>query len=276
MLHQVNCHLKMEKGFKKVRKTNEHKAVDKTEMKAHNLSIAKAVEANKTSGKEGEIFCQKIKMRQKVPLRHGCWMIFPNRKHGNRKDGYGCPSLSPMVMGPVEHGQPGVPVSLNIENYHQFNKCFDFEVNKLTNKIDQEFFDTRDHAYGDSVPHRHKVRNKIPLFSVHLDATAGIKRYAYVESRFFYCHWYEKIALQQPAFKLLKKQLESGYNLCICGYDAHDPKPDMYEVYCDASKPFGHEMVLYCLLKKTYPWRRYYDEHRKLYAPLSFSLKIKK
>ena len=175
-----------------------------------------------------------------------------------------------MSLGPVKHKQPGVPESFTIENYHQFNKCFVHELDTVENRIKDCFFNARDNAYQDKTPHRHKIKGKIPLFSIHLDATAGIRRYSYVQSRFFYCWWYEKLASVEPAFKFLQTQLAKGINLCICGYDAHEPYENMYKVYCDESKPFGHEMVLYCLLKGVFPWKRYYEEHIEIYDPVSF------
>ena len=67
--------------------------------------------------------------------------------------------------------------------------------------------------------------------------------------------------------------------MCICGYDAYQPDPaKLYEHYCDPSRPFGHELVLYTLLsvkdREDYPWRRYYREHSELYDPLSFDIQI--
>ena len=59
---------------------------------------------------------------------HGWWPIFPNAKHGGRTDGAGCPSLSPKIMGPIDHGQPSLPPAQNLENLHQGNKVFPSEA----------------------------------------------------------------------------------------------------------------------------------------------------
>ena len=50
--------------------------------------------------------------------------VFPNDKHGPTKEGYGCPALSPKQMGPVKHSMSILPPAKNLENYHQFSKCF--------------------------------------------------------------------------------------------------------------------------------------------------------
>lgn len=74
-------------------------------------------------------------------------------------------------------------------------------------------------------------------------------------------------------FLMIKKMLTDGYNICICGYDAYDPVTsdnrhmniaDIIEhAYLDASRPFGHELVIYTLLAlepSAYPWTKYTTE----------------
>ena len=60
-----------------------------------------------------------------VELEHGYLNVFPNRRHSGRVDGYGCPELSPMVIGPIKHKMPGIPTATNIENFHQFAKVYE-------------------------------------------------------------------------------------------------------------------------------------------------------
>ena len=50
----------------------------------------------------------------------------------------------------------------------------------------------------------------VGMFSVHLDATGKERHYTYVQSRLFYCAWYEKLAPQQQAFAKLKADLAAG------------------------------------------------------------------
>lgn len=70
----------------------------------------------------GKISCHRMLMMRQVPLE-GRWLnVMPNRKAMSRTDGVGMPILSPMLLGPVNHRQPGVPAALNLENYHQGNK----------------------------------------------------------------------------------------------------------------------------------------------------------
>ena len=51
-------------------------------------------------------------------------------QNNNKSDGKGLPSLSPKVLGPVDHKQSDLPIAKTIEGYHQFNKVFPFEINE--------------------------------------------------------------------------------------------------------------------------------------------------
>lgn len=257
----------------------------------HRASIEWTASQNKSKEERGEITCHKMRMMKPVPLTNGILNVFPNNKHQNRNDGFGCASLSPMRLGPVEHGQPNLPRAETIENYHQFNKCFPVEMDDDGNPL-PEFYTRRAAAYADPVPHRHKFDSAVikkmnkdfvtageslvnkPMFSVHLDRNGAERRYTYVQSRYFYCKWYEKLATRTEDFAKLKQMLLDGYNLCICGYDAYAPNKDLYDHYMDSSRPFGHELVLYTLLvinnPNHFPWNRFYEANRKLYDPLSF------
>jgi hypothetical protein len=103
------------------------------------LSLAKDVwnaarvlvvaEQNKRAKRRGEVVCTKLKMRHPPEHIDGYRKVFPNYRHANRADGYGCATLSPMSMGPIKHGQPGLPDAQNLENLHQANKVFMSEVN---------------------------------------------------------------------------------------------------------------------------------------------------
>lgn len=219
----------------------------------------------------GKIILRKMKMMKEVELIPGYLNVFPNFKHQNRKDGYGCAALSPMSLGPIEHRQPGLPNSLNLENYYQGNKYFEKET------IEQ-YIQKRQEMYLDPVPHRHKYPPRDPgravkdvkaLFSIHVDLTGMARGYSYLESRYFYCHFYEKLAKNTEAFLDLKYYHYNGIDLCIVGYDAYPVSDNLYNCYLDTSKPFGHELVLYCLLMigdpAHYPWNIFYTQHKEIY-----------
>lgn len=264
-------------------------------LKQHRVSVLQATEANAKIGARGEVQLQAMAMMKPVPLVRGWLNVFPNNKHQSRVDGFGCASLSPMQLGPVHHQQPGLPPARNIENYHQFNKVWPCEVDKADKERAPrpEFFTLQRQAYDDPVPHRHKFepaqmakqrkkldasgvsgqRNKnAPLYSLHLTLDGSQRRFSYVQSRYFYCCAYEKLAKQQPDYEKLVALRDSGCNLMLCGYDATPVNAEtksLDEMYADEGRPFGHELVLYSLLTVSepidYPWHKYRAQHPEVY-----------
>ena len=145
----------------------------------------------------------------------------------------------------------------------------------------ESWYKLREEGYLDPVPHRHKIKpvktkkgvpkeNKnAPSYSVHLTLTGNERHFSYIQSRYFYCKAYESLAKKRKEFTHLCQLRKDGTNLIICGYDAYPVTRSLYEHYCDESKPFGHELVLYSLLVLTeddeYPWDRYRREHPDVY-----------
>lgn len=268
-------------------KDKEEKRRRLTTIDDHHTTIEIARLENKAQGRKGTLRCYKMKMMKEVPLVDGYLNVFPNNRHQERIDGFGCSSLSPMRLGPVIHRQPAMPNAINIENYHQFNKAFADEVDIEYNPL-PSFWDNRRKAYQDVVPHRHKKllaslskevplrKSKYPpLYTVHstLDGKQQ-RRFRYVESRYFYCTAYEALAPKTEDYKRLKQMLEDGKNLIICGYDGYEVTQSLYDHYCDEKQPFGHELVLYTLLTTEnvydYPWHRYRESHPTVYQDIAY------
>ena len=277
------------KSERKALKENPRKSELRAEaLRKHVKSIEEAAIDNVANGGKGEIITQKLRMMKHPELIPGHLLVFPNYRHEKRKDGYGCSELSPMKLGPVHHGQKDLPPAKNIENFHQFNKVFPHEVDQ-DDAILEVFYTKRIEAYNDKVPHRHKYDRTFlkkqsatenanhPQFSVFIDADGEERRFTYLQSRYFYCHFYEILARDRPEFEKLKSLVNNGYNLCIVGYDAHKLHADgSYADYCDISKPFGHEMVLSAMLSiddsNEYPWNVYYRNHKDVYGALPFDV----
>lgn len=253
----------------------------------HLESVEKAKLLNRKNKVPGKVVCFMMRMMKEVPLREGYLNIFPNNKHQNRKDGFGCSSLSPMQLGPVNHCQisndVSLPVALNMENYHQYNKVYPNEVDKNGDPT-EEFRKRQLIGYKDKIPHRHKfdaktmakLRKQIsgenrnaPLYSVCTTVDGTEKKFTYVQSRYFYCKAYEHLAKQTDDYKKLVKMIKRGTNIVICGYDGYEVTKDIYAHYCDPKRAFGHELVLYSLLttadEKDYPWNKYRADNEKLY-----------
>lgn len=221
---------------------------------------------NHEAGKRGQLVLDRLKGRFGKPQdMAGFQKIFPNHKHQHRNDGFGCKSLSPKVMGPVLHSQPGLPPAKNLENLHQSQKLFDSELDGKGNPK-SVFYSTRLAMYNDPEPHRHKEASKGKnqcRYSIWVDKSGKEIRLSYVESRQIYCHYYELFAWKDPNFKQLLAWHKAGRNLQISGYDAFPMKPDLASInqaYLDPSAPFGHERVLMTMLAlhdgpELFPWR---------------------
>lgn len=260
------------------------------------------------SPRPGRLRCHRLLMMRPVPLTDRWLNVFPNRKHAGRSDGRGMPALSPMCLGPVVHRQPGLPPSKNIENYHQANKCWscelavplvDYKVGTPLDRLPAPSAEWRARQldmYNDPEPHRHKfdketmkklhaavpkgLSQNSPVYSVHLTLDGSERRFTYVESRYFYCCAYERLARETDAYRQLSAWYLEGVDIQLCGYDAHEmgvnaTADELYEHYCNPALPFGHERVLYALLRlesegpAAYPWHRYRRNHAVRYENIA-------
>lgn len=246
------------------RPVDQARALKEAQRQRENELIEQARQENIRAGRRGQVVLSRMLMMREPEFIPGYRRVFPNYKHQRRTDGFGCARISPKSLGPVKHGQPGLPDALNIENFHQSGKVFQEEVDAQGNPT-ALYYENRLKFYQDQVPHRHKYRgtekNKnIPLYFIWVDKTGREHRLNYIESRQFYCTFYERLAILEPDFARLRQMIEDGYNLQICGYDAHPVTRPIEEEYLDPSRPFGHELVLYTLLTHSpdqYPWRKH-------------------
>lgn len=221
--------------------------------------------SNRAQGVSGKISLYRMGMMKAVPSIPGYVKVFPNNKHQNRRDGYGCSALSPMRLGPVEHNQPGLPPSLTVEGFHQGSKCYPEEVDDAGNPSPL-FYKAQLEQFKTDRPLRRKYKGR-PEYFVWLSSMRGQHKLDYIESRQFYCNFYERLARETTEFQYLQTMHTSGWNLCICGFDAFhiDMEGDVVaafeEAYLDRSRPFGHERVLAAMLliedASQYPWRKH-------------------
>ena len=253
---------KKETRVKLPRNPNE-KNIKIQQKELHAKNCDKIALDNKKNGRIGRVILYKMRMMKLCGFEDGFINIFPNFKHGNRNDGLGFPSLSPKSIGPIHHNQPGLPVALNLENFHQGNKVFPSEVDEK-GEVMETFYNTQLKMYTDATPHRHKDASggkNVPVYSLWKDTDGTIHKISYFTSRQFYCVYYERNVITNPDFLRLKEMIANGYQLRICGYYAYDPKDkSMEECYCDISRPFGHELVLYTMLTENemnWPWKKY-------------------
>eukprot|EP01064_Diplonema_japonicum_P027717 TRINITY_DN406_c0_g2_i1.p1 TRINITY_DN406_c0_g2~~TRINITY_DN406_c0_g2_i1.p1 ORF type:complete len:327 (+),score=62.61 TRINITY_DN406_c0_g2_i1:77-1057(+) len=221
--------------------------------------------------------------------------IFPNFKHGSRTDGLGLPSLSPKSIGPIPTNQPApFHMCLNLENFHQGSKYFGDCENLLTymqrthqsetlptrssvGETPEEYLATKKDTFLDSEPHRHKagMRGKVPTCSVWQDSNGEVHFIDYVQSRQFYCVYYERSLTgvynelgerhRQAAadYQHLLDLQQDSVDMKIWGYDGYPIVPTAAAVraqYLDTSLPFGHEAVLFAMLAlppAQWPWKEF-------------------
>ena len=225
-------------------------------------------------------------MMKPIPVESGYFTVLPNRRANARGEVvWAMNELSPMILGPVLHGQPGLEPAENLENFHQFNKVFESEYDEATGKVYAVWHKRRDSGYADRTPHRHKLGatkaahmknagikaggnvNKC-LFSIFITPEGEERRFDYVASRIFYCTFYERLACKTSAMnKLVDALYVHHQGILIAGYDARNLDDDeithetIQQWYHDPSWPFGHEMVLHAILyhwndPDELPWRK--------------------
>lgn len=216
---------------------------------------------NLKNNKRGDLIISRLQMRKEVEHIDGFYRVFPNFRHQNRLDGFGCSALSPMSLGPVDHGQPNLPPSKNLENFHQGSKVYSMELDSNGNPSNL-YVENRLKFYLDPIPHRHKYPGNTPVYFIWIDRNGKEHKLNYIQSRQFYCNFYERLVVQQPDFIKLRDMLDSGINLQICGYDGYpiNSKEEIEREYLNSRYPFGHERMLYALLtleESEYPWRKY-------------------
>ena len=261
-------------------KNPEKDKIEKENYDRHLETIKQVAKKNKENKLLGNVYVTKLKMMKKPELLDGIINVFPNFKHQNRKDGYGCARLSPKSLGPIKHCMSNLPEAKNLENYHQFAKIWNFELDENGTVLDQ-YLQKRIEGYNNSEPFRYKYQKKFllekngtlkPEFSVYYDTEGKQHNYTYIQCRYFYCKFYEDLVKKEEDFKILQNKLKKGFNLNIVGYDGYKPLEDFMEMYLDTTKPFGHEMVLYIMLKEdnrnNYPWNIYYKENKDIYIGL--------
>jgi hypothetical protein len=258
---------------------NPQKAINRqNEINRQTKMAKKAAKKNRKRGESGHIIVTKLRMMKLPEYVDGYITVFPNFKHQNRKDGHGCMKLSPKYLGPVVHNMSNLPISKNLENFHQFAKFWNFELDE-DGHILPKFHKLRNEGYENSIPMRHKYQKNVlkklnngnlrPEFTMFFDQDGNEKRYSYLECRYFYCYFYEKLVKQEKQFIELQKAKQNGFNLNLSGYDGYQVDKSLWEHYNDITRPFGHELVLYTLLsiedEHEYPWNRYYKENKKIY-----------
>jgi hypothetical protein len=236
---------------------------EKLEIKhARNRRIVEEAEEqasiNRSKCRRGSVKLGRLRMMKSVDYVEGYLPVFPNYKHEGRTDGLGCPSLSPFNIGPIPlYGN--IKEAVSLEAFHQWSKCFSWELDRDGNP-GPEFYKERLRVFTTpGVATRHKGNMADFEYFVY-DAYDGTEcHYSYLESRGFYCTYYDILVRKMKEYKMLRKALDEGYNLTIYGYDAKHTEEELRDLeacYKNPHKPFGHEIILYTMLtNRSKPWK---------------------
>src|SRR3989344_6186531 len=65
--------------------------------------VKNVAQQNKELDVKGRVILSKLRMMKEPEHNDGFLKVFPNFKHGHREDVFGCATLSPKSMGPIEH-----------------------------------------------------------------------------------------------------------------------------------------------------------------------------
>lgn len=160
--------------------------------------------------------------------------------------------LSPMELGSIEFdellpsGEIVHRVVTNLENLWQASKVWKGEIDG--DVPSKEWWERREKIWSDEKAHR-RIKKGKPLFS-----WWNNEKLNYDEARRkIYIPLYIKYIIQTEAYKRLEKMVDDGQDTHIIGYDGR--KFDcLWKELKDLSKPFGHELVLCCLLRKEFVW----------------------
>ncbi|EFC48496.1 predicted protein [Naegleria gruberi] len=232
--------------------------LEKQAKKQHDQSVKKQQELNKKRNSKGDVRCDKLPGRFSKGNKK--WPIVTGYKNVNCCSGASgiFKELSPMKLGPYEyeHGSEKCTIT-NLENLWQFSKVFPGEEEQVRNDNGQltkvpnsEFFERRTKGWKDEKAHRHVKREK-PLYSWWKG-----EKFNYMQARRkIYCPLYAEKVVETEAYKKLEEMVNSGMNIQILGFDGYNyDGKTLKECFEDTSKPFGHELVLCCLLKNQRVW----------------------
>ncbi len=169
-------------------------------------------------------------------------------------------TLSPMLLGPIEYQFHEIGdekethlFATNLENLWQFSKVWPGEEDAKTKLPSRIFFTRRQQGWLDKKAHR-RVKPGAPLYSYFKG-----EKLNYLEARRkIYCPLYASLVEKTPASQKLYKMVhEQGQNIQTLGYDGYAfSGKTLRECFLDTSRPFGHELVLVCLLLNDRVWEQ--------------------
>lgn len=188
-------------------------------------------------------------------------------------------TLSPMFIGPFPV-TPDHNTVTNIENFWQASKVWPGEETPGGSGPNSDWYERRKTIWQDKFAHRHIKRNRkrpspgdgpvnpnVPLYSWWCG-----RKLKYHDARVrMYIPMYAEYVQQTPAYRALEAKVAAGESVLLVGHDGYDgahTKAHMEELLRrgfretdrdddGTSVPFGHELVLCCLLNGTPVWEEW-------------------
>lgn len=155
---------------------------------------------------------------------------------------------------PHEDGVHQVMTCTNFENLWQGSKIYDIDLDGQ-GVIQPSFYQRRARMCADPQPHRRALPKSAGATCVGAYWNGHIL--AYIPSRVQYCTIYASLVRPTPKYAQLEGMVRNGMNIQIIGYDGWDvpvTAEAMRAAYLNPDRPFGHELVLTCMLKGLAPW----------------------
>lgn len=222
-------------------------------------SISKSQKHNLINGQRGVVRSDRIVHRfskepnKKIPIHEG-FMKINVCSSTDLKEFKG---LSPFILGPVDHGDPYYPTAQNFENFYQWLKVFQQDVNGF-GYPSAKYLKKRVEWFCKPTARKRNNRSRQDFLYFHFRG----KRFNYLEGRKeLYCGAYADLVVKTDSYKRLVNLIDEGKNIQILGYDGidyhsdEDPKGTiLYKHLMNPDRSFGHEMVLVGLLTNQKVW----------------------
>ena len=169
--------------------------------------------------------------------------------------------VSPMYIGPVEHGEIGAPPAKSLDNLVRYSLVWEHEFDRALGQPTQEWYQRR--AAGFALPQGERYtsgsfKRQLHTHKQPIGSWWGGRLLSIVAARIeLECKLYARLVKTVPLYHDLELMVHDGYNLQLFGYDAFDLDAEHMhplEVLRDTSLRFGHEFVLYGLLKNQLFW----------------------
>jgi hypothetical protein len=163
-----------------------------------------------------------------------------------------------MVLGPIYHNDPSLPPAQNLENFWQYSKVYEGEVDENGDPT-PEYYQERLRGFNLHQGIRYRRTKEKYLFSY----WNGQKYDWQQAKRELYITAYVTYSQRTRGYHELQRMNLNGYNLLLLGYDGYayssdnDPSGDILKSNMDNDeRPFGHEFVLAGMLTSKLVWER--------------------